>query len=85
MTQTNRAAYKYGTYEESKVGNKWKNDVDLEKVWVQDRQIERKLFDELKEFTTFTLNRDTFIQVFVESQTANQYRLGDNHYHRSHH
>lgn len=83
MTQTNRAAYKYGTFEKQKVGRKWKNDVNLEQVWVQDRQIERKLFEVIREFTTFTLNKDTFIHVFVESQTTNQYRLGETRSHPS--
>ena len=84
MTQTNLSAYKYDSFEGQKQEKKWRYDVDLEKRWVQDRQIERKLFEDIRKNTTFTLNRDTFMNVWVENQTANQYRIGDNH-HRGNH
>ena len=82
MTQTNRAAWRYDIHEGSSnksSTDRWKYGVDLEKAWVQDRQIERKLFEDLRECTHFTLNKDTFIQVFVENRNANQYRLGQNY------
>ena len=41
--------------------------MNLEKVWILDRNIERHIFESIRSFTTFTLDKQTFVQIFDQS------------------
>lgn len=53
--------------EDSTIGNLMKFvDPNIEEVWQQDQKIEAKIFHAISQFTTLTLDRSTFVQVFHE-------------------
>ena len=57
LTQSNRASYQFFAYEDQQTTEKQWSDVNLEKVWMQDREIERHIFESIRSFTTFTLDK----------------------------
>jgi len=48
-------------------------DPNIEEVWQQDQKIEARIYSSISNFTTLTLDRNTFVQVFHEQTPDNLY------------